>query len=96
MSPLPHRRGAFTLIEMLVVMVVIAILAGIVLSIASLVQTKAARSRAQAEINALAGGCDGVFAVISATAVLIWACHVDGPFFSHVSRFQALGSTYGA
>ncbi len=58
MSPLPHRRGAFTLIEMLVVMVVIAILAGIVLSIASLVQTKAARSRAQAEINALAGGCD--------------------------------------
>jgi prepilin-type N-terminal cleavage/methylation domain-containing protein len=58
MSPLPHRRAAFTLIEMLVVMVVIAILAGIVLSIAGLVQNKAARSRAEAEIKALAGGCD--------------------------------------
>ena len=58
MSPLPHRRAAFTLIEMLVVMVVIAILAGIVLSIAGLVQNKAARSRGDAEIKALAGGCD--------------------------------------
>lgn len=58
MSPLPNRRGAFTLVEMLVVMVVIAILAGIVLSIAGLVQNKAARSRAEAEIKALGSGCD--------------------------------------
>lgn len=52
------RRGAFTLIEMLVVMVVIAILAGIVLSVAGLVQNKAARSRGAAEVQALAAGCE--------------------------------------
>lgn len=58
MTSLPDRRDAFTLIEMLVVMVVIAILAAIVLSIANLVQNRAARARAEAEIKALSGGCD--------------------------------------
>ena len=58
MTSLPARRAAFTLIEMLVVMVVIAILASIVLSVAGLVQNKAARARAEAEIKALSGGCD--------------------------------------
>ena len=50
-------RG-FTLVEMLVVMVVIAILAGIVLSINALVQGKAARARTEAEIKALSAGCE--------------------------------------
>ena len=53
----PLRR-AFTLIEMLLVMVVIAILTGIILSLYGLTQNKAARARAQAEINTLAGGCE--------------------------------------
>jgi prepilin-type N-terminal cleavage/methylation domain-containing protein len=50
-------RG-FTLIEMLTVMLIIAILAGIVLSINGLVQNKAARSRAEGEINALKLACE--------------------------------------
>jgi len=58
MSLSNRRQGAFTLVEMLVVMVVIAILAGLVLSIAGLVQNKAARARCAAEIEALKGGCE--------------------------------------
>jgi len=49
-SPFPR---AFTLIEMLTVMLVIAILAGLVLSVNGLVQTKAARARAEGEIKSL-------------------------------------------
>lgn len=51
-----HR--AFTLIEMLVVMAVIALLAAIILSVNGLVQSKAARARAEVEIKALGAGCD--------------------------------------
>lgn len=43
------KRG-FTLIEILVVIVILAVLAGIVVGAAKYAQTKAARSRAQAEI----------------------------------------------
>lgn len=50
-------RG-FTLIEMLTVMLVIAVLAGIILSVNGLVQSKAARSRAEGEINALKLACE--------------------------------------
>lgn len=46
------------MIELLVVMVIIAILAALVLSIAGLVQNKAARARCEAEIKALAAGCE--------------------------------------
>lgn len=49
-------RG-FTLIEMLTVMLVIAILAGIVLSVNGLAQNKAARSRAEGEMKALTLAC---------------------------------------
>ena len=49
---------AFTLIEMLVVMAVIAILAAIILSVNGLVQSKAARARAETEIKALSAGCE--------------------------------------
>jgi prepilin-type N-terminal cleavage/methylation domain-containing protein len=49
--------NAFTLIEMLVVMAVIAILTGIILSLNGLVQTVGARSRATTEIKALAAAC---------------------------------------
>ena len=58
MSPLILRSRAFTLIEMLVVMVVIAILTGIVLALAGPAQALAARKRAQVEIQTLAGGCE--------------------------------------
>lgn len=46
-------RDGFTLLELLVVIAIIAILAGLILSTAGYVQKKAARSRAEAEIQAL-------------------------------------------
>jgi len=51
-------RHAFTLIEMITVITIIAILTGLVLSIAGLVQNKGTRSKAQAEINALSAACE--------------------------------------
>jgi general secretion pathway protein G len=47
-----HENG-FTLIELLVVIVIIMILVGIVIGAAKYARTKAARSRAQAEIAAM-------------------------------------------
>lgn len=52
-----NRKG-FTLVELLTVMAVIAILAGLVLSTAGYVQKKAASSRAQSEISALSAACE--------------------------------------
>lgn len=46
-------RVGFTLVELLTVMAIIAVLAGLVLSTAGYVQQKAARSRAEAEIKAM-------------------------------------------
>ena len=46
-------RGAFTLIELIVVVTVIVILTGLVLSTVGYVQKKAARSRAETEIAAM-------------------------------------------
>ena len=57
--PAPSTRlRAFTLIEMLVVMAVIAVLAAILLNLNGLVQSKAARTRALGEIQTLSAGCD--------------------------------------
>jgi prepilin-type N-terminal cleavage/methylation domain-containing protein len=50
--------SAFTLIEMLVVMTVIAILTGLILSLNGLVQNTSARSRAGSEIRAMAAACE--------------------------------------
>jgi prepilin-type N-terminal cleavage/methylation domain-containing protein len=50
--------SAFTLIEMLTVMAIIAILASIVISMNGLIQTKAARAKAEGEISALKVGCE--------------------------------------
>ncbi|CAN5578809.1 N/A [soil metagenome] len=54
------RRSAegFTLIELLVVITIIAILASLVLSVAGIVQQKAARARAEAEIKAMEAGLE--------------------------------------
>ena len=52
------RRTAFTLIEILVVIAVIMILAGLVLATVSYVQNKGARSRAEAEIAAMSAALE--------------------------------------
>ncbi len=54
-----RRLASFTLIELLTVMVIIAILAALVLSAASAVWTKASRSRAASEIQAMSTALEG-------------------------------------
>jgi prepilin-type N-terminal cleavage/methylation domain-containing protein len=55
----PFRTSrAFTLIEMLTVMAVIIILAGIVIPVYNLVQIKGARAKATAQIQAITVGCE--------------------------------------
>ena len=49
----PRRCAAFTLIELLTVMVIIAILAGMIVAASKYATTKGATARAQAEIAAL-------------------------------------------
>jgi prepilin-type N-terminal cleavage/methylation domain-containing protein len=55
-----HRnpRSGFTLIEMLTVIAVILVLSGLLLSVNSGVQTKAARNRAEGEIAAMSAACE--------------------------------------
>jgi prepilin-type N-terminal cleavage/methylation domain-containing protein len=55
--PLRHL-GGFTLIELLTVMAVIAILAGLILSISGYAEKKGAMARAQAEVAALSTACE--------------------------------------
>ncbi len=54
----PQRQSGFTVIELLVVMSVIIVLAGLILSTSGYVQKKGARSRAEAEIAALSAALE--------------------------------------
>ncbi len=53
-----RRQSAFTLIELLVVIAIIGVLTSLVLSAAGFVQKKGARSRAEAEIAAIAAALE--------------------------------------
>lgn len=53
-----RRQRAFTIIELLVVMAVIIVLAGLILGTSGYVQKKGARSRAEAEIAAISAACE--------------------------------------
>jgi type II secretory pathway pseudopilin PulG len=53
-----RAEGAFTIIELLVVITIIVILAGLILSTMSYVQKKGARSRAEAEIAAMSAALE--------------------------------------
>jgi type II secretory pathway pseudopilin PulG len=58
-SPSTFRSGgAFTLIEVLIVIAIIIVLAGLVLSTVGYVQKKGARSRAETEIAAMSAACE--------------------------------------
>ena len=52
------KSGAFTIIELLVVISIIIILAGLILSTVGYVQKKGARSRAEAEIAAMSAALE--------------------------------------
>jgi prepilin-type N-terminal cleavage/methylation domain-containing protein len=54
----PSSRHAFTLIEMITVIAVIAILAGLVLSLAGPIQNKGNRAKAQTDIKAMASALE--------------------------------------
>ena len=57
-SPRRHFVDAFTVIELLIVMSVIIVLAGLVLGTSGYVQKKGQRSRAEAEIAALSAALE--------------------------------------
>jgi general secretion pathway protein G len=52
------KRAAFTIIELLIVMTIILILAGLILATSGYVQKKGARSRAEAEIAAMSAALE--------------------------------------
>jgi prepilin-type N-terminal cleavage/methylation domain-containing protein len=54
----PRRLSGFTLVELLTVMAVIAVLAGLIISISGFSSHKAAMSRAQTEIQGLSVACE--------------------------------------
>jgi prepilin-type N-terminal cleavage/methylation domain-containing protein len=58
MHPRAIRTRAFTLVELLMVMLLIAILAALVLGLSTYLGGKAARSHADAEIRAIAAACE--------------------------------------
>ena len=75
--------GAFTLIELIVVVTVIVILTGLVLSTVGYVQKKAARSRAETEIAAMSAALEsykadnGIYAFNSVTNTLDARTNID-------------------
>jgi type II secretion system protein G len=58
MTPHTRRPHGFTLIELLIVITIIAVLASLILAASSSVQKKGARSRAEAEIAAVAAALE--------------------------------------
>ena len=52
------RRSAFTIIELLIVMAIIIVLAGLIIGTSGYVQKKGARSRAEAEIAAMSAALE--------------------------------------
>ena len=79
----PRSQPAFTLVELLVVMAIITILAGLILATTGYVQKKGARSRAETEIAAMSAALEnykadnGVYPSNSATNALDASTSID-------------------
>src|SRR6267378_5092710 len=71
-----RAEGAVTIIELLMVIIIILILAGLILSISSYVQNKGARARAETEIAAMSAALEsykadnGIYPRTNATDLL--------------------------
>ncbi len=72
-----ERHAAFTVVELLVVMTIIIILAGLILATSGYVQKKGARARAEAEIAAMSAALESYKADngVYPTAVAVTANH---------------------
>jgi type II secretory pathway pseudopilin PulG len=102
-----EARGAFTLIELIVVIAIIIILAGLILSTVGYVQKKGARSRAEIEIAAMSAACEsykadnGAYPANSDTNTLDARTNLDpsAAVYSNASLFlyeQLAGVTSGS
>jgi general secretion pathway protein G len=100
-------RRAFTLIELIVVIAIIIILAGLILSTVGYVQKKGARSRAEIEIAAMSAACEsykadnGAYPANSDTNTLDARTNLDpsAAVYSNASLFlyeQLAGVTSGS
>jgi type II secretory pathway pseudopilin PulG len=86
-------RAAFTIIELLIVMAIIIVLAGLILATSGYVQNKGKRSRAEAEIAAMSAALEsykadnGVYPSESATSE---ALNPTGPAAAYAASSQFL------
>ena len=80
------RAGAFTIIELIVVISIILVLAGLVLATSSYVHNKGARSRAEAEIAAFSAALENYKAD---NGIYITANGVDAKAAINMSGYQA-------
>lgn len=100
------RAAGFTIVELLVVMAIIVVLAGLILGTSGYVHNKAARSRAEAEIAAISAALEnykadnGVYPSIAASTDTLDAKAVTPDFTKYQAAslvlYQALsGDTLG-
>jgi len=93
-APLGARICAFTVIELLIVMAIILVLAGLILATSSYVQKKGARSRAEAEIAAISAALEnykadnGIYPRSSATDTLNAQAHTSPDALPHPNLYD--------
>ncbi len=87
-----RRYNAFTIIELLIVMAIIIVLAGLIIGTSGYVQKKGARSRAEAEIAAMSAALEsykadnGIYPTSAATESLV-PTNIDSSIYKPASFF---------